>query len=195
MHWNKVVEVSKKVVEAGVEKALIAANAAEQVGRRAARSYNYVAERAPFPLPRIPLGTNGHSEEVAAPPAPPAQAKAPTGSVVSTASLLDKAAAKKATAPAKPAPVPMKPAPAAKAAPAAKPAPATPAAAAPATKAPAKKAPAKGGARKLPTYNTMTKKMRKAELQDLCRELGVAVTGDETANQLADEVVKLGAKG
>lgn len=160
MQWIKVVETGRKVVESGVERALMAANSLEHAGRKAAHTYNCLAERAPFPLPRIPFGEPCAAEEV--PVKPPVTTAPPVPTVVTTESLLDKAskrAAEKAPPPAAPV--------------------------APAVEA----APAK---RRLPTYNTMTKKMKKAEVQDLARSLGIELTGEETTARLAELVLSHG---
>lgn len=167
MHWSKVVETGRKVVESGVEKALMAANTLEQAGRRAAHSYNCLAEKAPIPLPKLPFAESC-ADEVPAPTPETESTAAPataptTAGVVTTESLLEKAAARRVTAePAEAA------AAAVEVAPAAKP-------------------------RRLPTYNTMTKKMKKSEVQGLCRSLGIELTGEETTARLAELVLAHGA--
>jgi hypothetical protein len=197
--------MGKHLVETGVEKALVAANTLEQLGRKAADSYNTFAEHAPIPLPRVPLG-HECAEEEAAPTKPAQRAAAPRVTTEPTA---------KATAKAEPIPkVTAKPEPAARKTDklAAVPAAAKPVevekaakkvagsktarAATAAKKARAGKdegataaAPKKTRRRAIPGYNTLMKKYRKADLVTMADELGVAHQESDSMKDLAERIV------
>ena len=203
MSWSKVVDIGKKVVETGVEKALVAANALEQVGRMAAEGYNHLADKAPFPLPHVPFGSSPQDEATSPASEPvhvPETPKAPEP-VVSTESILETkpvAPAPKAAEPvAKKEPkevaAPSKPK-APKAAKKAKKAPAAKKAAEAKTAEPAEAEakpvdkPKRRRRRAIPSFNTLMKKYRKADLHELCEELNLPHEASDSQKDLAQRI-------
>jgi outer membrane biosynthesis protein TonB len=203
MDFVDLANLGKSVIETSLERAVGAVRFAERQCRKAVETYDFLVDSLPLPLPK--MGSAARPASRYEPPSEPLFSSDAPG-FDSTSAWRDEPVAAEPPAPT---PAPAKPAPKPAPKPAAKPAPK--AASKPAPKAASKLAakaqpkPAKAVARppetkpvaeaapKQPTMNRNDlRRMRKADLQKLCREKNVEYKQSDTVKVLIERIIEAG---